>query len=350
MNLLVTLFGAGQLGVVFNAWMVGLVCVQAYNYYLHFPRDAMALKILVAWVLVLQIFNLFIQTTTMYHYLIVSFGDYDRLFEVAWEWSIYLGLIALGACSVQLFYAYRIFRLSGRNYLILGIIVILALGALGMCSAVVILGLTADTNFAKLSSMSWLVQAWLCVDGACDILIAVFQVYYLYRNRCGVPSTTRFMNTLILYLISTGLLTSILVMFELISFAVLGFNFAHVFLSYQMGAIHAMSFLANLDARRNMRLGASEMIMVDSSGRSVTTAPHTGNTGSSGQLQFEVNDNDFSERTSSQFNTSIPSSESAVIGSVILPQPEDSSTRELDRETRDSSPRGNEDKIAGRWA
>ncbi|KDR74729.1 hypothetical protein GALMADRAFT_141076 [Galerina marginata CBS 339.88] len=346
MNFLASLFGAGQLGVIFNAWMVGLVCAQGYSYYLNFPRDSMVLKILVAWVLVLQIFNLFVQATTMYHYLIVSFGDYNKILEVTWEWSLYLGLIALAACSVQLFYAYRIFRLSEKqNYLSFGIIVILALAALGLCSAITILGLTADTNFAKLGSATWLVKAWLCVDGTCDLLIAVFQVYYLYCQRSGLPRTTRFVNTLILYIISTGLLTSILVLFELISFVVLGFNFAHVFLSYQMGAIHTMSFLANLDARRHMRLRGSEVIMVDSSGRSAANGPHTRNPGSTGELQFKMN-NDYSKMTSSQFNTSILNSEPDVIGTVILIQQENSSTSGLDKEAGDSRLSGKEDKVA----
>ncbi|KDR74662.1 hypothetical protein GALMADRAFT_280131 [Galerina marginata CBS 339.88] len=321
MNLLVTLFGAGQLGVVFNAWMVGLVCAQGYSYYLNFPSDTMVLKILVAWVLVIQIFNLFIQTTTMYHYLIVSFGNYDKLFEVAWEWSLYLGLIAVGACSVQLFYAYRIFRLSHRrNYVICGIIVILALAALGLCSAVMILALTTDTNFDKITGTFWLVQAWLCVDGACDLLIAVVQVYYLYRQRCGLPRTMRFVNILILYFISTGLLTSILVIFELIS--------------------------VNLDARRYKRL------MDSSSDKSATSGPQTGTTKSLGELRFKVTDNEFSEMTSSRCNTSIPISEPGIIGTSISPQPENSSTGGLNREARDSRPtgRGNEDKVTEIWA
>ncbi|KDR74664.1 hypothetical protein GALMADRAFT_1334012 [Galerina marginata CBS 339.88] len=250
MNLLLNLFGAAQLGIVLNSWMVGLICVQGYNYYLHFPRDKMVIKLLVAWVVHelrrhsgLQVFNLLVQTVMIYHYLVVSFGDYDRLANVAWEWAVYLGLISFAACSVQLFYAH----LSGRNYLIYGVIH---------------------------SLDSWLVQAWLCVDGACDLLIAVFQVYYLYRGR---------------------------------------------------------GELVNLDARRKASLMTGGVVLMDSSSRTTASVSHAGGAVSGEQWPVKMNPS-FDEKTTTQFSTTIHSSDSGAIETVVLTHLDDNSTNYFRRE------------------
>ncbi|KDR74685.1 hypothetical protein GALMADRAFT_211679 [Galerina marginata CBS 339.88] len=58
---------------------------------------------------------MFIQAGSIYHYVIVSFGNYDKLLAVIWPWPLYLGLIAFGACSVQLYYAYQTF---GRKFIV----------------------------------------------------------------------------------------------------------------------------------------------------------------------------------------------------------------------------------------
>ncbi|PPQ96110.1 hypothetical protein CVT26_004744 [Gymnopilus dilepis] len=224
MSLLDTLIGAALIGIIMNAWLVGLVCTQAYRYYVQFPKDRTVLKLLVAWTV---------------------------------EWSLYLGLISIAASGVQVFYACRIFILSNRNYWVPAIILLFSFGGLGICMASMILAFTSFKVFFHLARLSWLITTWLCLEGACDVLIAGFQVYYLHRLRRStsqavVESTTRtsrLIDILILYFISTCLLTSILVIVELVLFAVLSFNYAHVLLSYQMGALHALSFLANLHAR-----------------------------------------------------------------------------------------------------
>ncbi|KDR74665.1 hypothetical protein GALMADRAFT_211666 [Galerina marginata CBS 339.88] len=291
MNFVVSFLGAAQLGVIFNAWMVGLVCVQGYNYYLNFPRDRMVLKILVILLVtlpdrfqgdikgsfrVLQIFNFlfandysgrtyrFIETSMIYRYLIVSFGDYASLLTVLWEWALYLGLIAIAACSVQLFYAYRILIrkislvVSGRNYFLFATIVVLALSGLGLCSTVMIKAMTTNRNFSQLGD-STLVQGWLAVDFITyTVIVEEFQV-------------------------------------------------------------HAMSFLANLDARRKMNLGSTGAIVVGSSGATGASAPHTGNSNSAGPWHVKVN-TEFHEKTTTEFTSSLHSPGSELKSPHQLPE------------------------------
>jgi len=228
-----------------------LICVLSYQYYCNFPKDGRGTKLLVAWMWFLQAFNAIIVSKMIYFYLITSFGSPNNLGVSIWEWSLYLGLSSLAAFSAQVYYAHRVFVLS-KSKILFGSILLFASCQLGfgfatMSEAFKIL------IFAEFTTVTWVAVTWLSFSAACDLIIAVVQVMYLHRHRTGITGTNRIINTLILYIMSTGLLTSIIAILELTTFATLGFNWVHVFLSVPMGAVYTVSFLANLDARRTVR-------------------------------------------------------------------------------------------------
>ncbi|KAG6810500.1 hypothetical protein H0H92_011597 [Tricholoma furcatifolium] len=115
----------------------------------------------------------------------------------------------------------------------------------------------------------WVAVTWLAFAAGCDLLITLVQVVFLHRHRSGIPATNRLVKILTLYIMSTGLLTSIVAILELTTFATLGFNYVHVFLSQVMGAIRALHYKMvavtlmrslhdSLDARRTIRLAATD--------------------------------------------------------------------------------------------
>jgi len=113
--------------------------------------------------------------------------------------------------------------------------------------------------FLPLVKETWLIVTWLSLAAAGDLVISATQVYYLHQHRSGVTCTNRIINLLMMYIVSTGLLTSIVAIVELTTFGVYGFNWAHVFLMFPLSALYAVSFLANLDVRRTLRTVGSEM-------------------------------------------------------------------------------------------
>ncbi|RDB17594.1 hypothetical protein Hypma_001122 [Hypsizygus marmoreus] len=249
--------GAALAGVILNAWVLGLICVLSYQYYVNFPRDARGTKLLVAWMWILQTFNAIIVSKMVYYYLVSSFGVWENLALATWEWCLYVGLSSIAAFSVQAYYACRVFALS-KSYTLCGIILLFAFCQLGFglatMSEAFIIGV-----FEKFIPVAWLVVTWLSFSAACDLIIAATQVVYLHRHRTGITGTNRIINILILYILSTGLLTTIMAILVLTTFATLGFNFVHVFLNIPLGATYTVSFLANLDARRTVRPAGAEV-------------------------------------------------------------------------------------------
>ncbi|RDB17768.1 hypothetical protein Hypma_001113 [Hypsizygus marmoreus] len=250
MGALDEIFGAVLSGVIVNAWVLGLICVLSYQYYVNFPRDGRGTKLLVAWMWILQIFNAIIISKMIYYYLISSFGVLENLASIIWEWSLYLGLSSIAAFSVQAYYAHRIFILS-KSYILFSVILLFAFCQLGFGLATMSKAFTLGV-FEKLVSATWVCVTWLAFSAACDLLIAATQVVYLHHHRTGVTSTNRIINVLILYIMSTGLLTSIVAILGLTTFAAFGLTFVDVFLGVLIGAIYTVSFLVNLDARRTV--------------------------------------------------------------------------------------------------
>jgi hypothetical protein len=56
--------------------------------------------------------------------------------------------------------------------------------------------------------------------------------------------TDHLLNKLIMYSIQTGLITTIGQIISMVTFSTMGWNFTHVFLSYPLGGLYCVSFLA----------------------------------------------------------------------------------------------------------
>ncbi|KNZ76225.1 hypothetical protein J132_11151 [Termitomyces sp. J132] len=242
MNTIDVIFGAFLSGVILDAWLYGLICILSYQYYVNFPSDGRGTKLLVAWMVALQLFNVVVESKTVYYYLITSFGITENLAIATWELLLYLGLSSISAFSVQAYYAYRTYLLTKSRFLF-AVIFGLALLQLGFGLATM-----AETFkvviIAKLTTLTWVSVPWFAFAAACDLVIAAVQVVFLHRHRSGLPRTNRLIKILSLYILSTGLLTSVVAIVELTSFAAIGFNFPLVFLSVAMGALYVVSFLA----------------------------------------------------------------------------------------------------------
>ncbi|KAF8170931.1 hypothetical protein BJ912DRAFT_1047730 [Pholiota molesta] len=83
-----------------------------------------------------------------------------------------------------------------------------------------------------LGPVDWLAMVWLSCSAGCDILITVIQVVHLHKNRTGIDRTNRVINLLILYIMSTGLLTR--------GGNTLGWNYVHVFISVPLGGLRGI--------------------------------------------------------------------------------------------------------------
>ncbi|KDR79594.1 hypothetical protein GALMADRAFT_277912 [Galerina marginata CBS 339.88] len=211
LNLLGSIFGALLSGVIVNSWLFGCSCSRPSTRLTNQYKNGR-----------------FLVSEMIYFYLIISFGDSTTLNIPTWEFALFHGLSAIAAFFVQIYNARRIFAMT-KQYMAVATIVLFATVsvafALGFMAEMFVIGV-----IDRLHSVSWIAIVWLTCSVVSDLLITGFQVVYLHKHRTGIDKTNRIINILILYILSTGLLTSV-----------------------PLGGVYTVSFLANLDARRRVR-------------------------------------------------------------------------------------------------
>lgn len=86
-----------------------------------------------------------------------------------------------------------------------------------------------------------------------DILIAASLCYFLHRSRTGFKKSDTMISRLILFTVSTGMLTSICAVASLISILIWGQTLIYVAFYFSLGRLYSNSVLATLNARNGIR-------------------------------------------------------------------------------------------------
>ncbi|KAI0742287.1 hypothetical protein C8Q80DRAFT_1272986 [Daedaleopsis nitida] len=205
---LVLIAGPPLLGF-FLAWALqGVLTLQTYLYYLHFPKDRLGLKSLVYFVLVFEWVHAGLTTQTAFEIYGSQYGSLSSLTGVHNFWFSSAIMSAIIAGVVECFYARRIWLLSRSKVLVI-LIVFLAFAqtVLGIAGGITlhVLNLNASAQAVDkiLSSTGYIVAT---VD---DIIIAIAMAYFLLRSKTGIRKSDDMLNRLARLVIETGALTSI---------------------------------------------------------------------------------------------------------------------------------------------
>ncbi|OAX36712.1 hypothetical protein K503DRAFT_281959 [Rhizopogon vinicolor AM-OR11-026] len=227
-------FGAAFIGGMVAAIMYGITTLQTYLYYVYYPRDSKSMKFLVA---------------------LICFGNENALNTAVWS---LIGSIALNLCIavlVQTYFAFRIYRLSRPSirWWLTGsiMLVIIAHFAFGMETVVLMFGNTAfDTlqQFTLIASTPFAITNVLS-----DICVAVPLCVLLRGKRSPITGTKVLINTLIVYAINRCLLTSVVSVAEVITFAISPTSLWFIGIDFVIGKLYANSFLASLNSRSSLR-------------------------------------------------------------------------------------------------
>jgi hypothetical protein len=153
---------------------------------------------------------------------------------------------------VRCIFARRIWLLSGRNKLLLFSIAVTALFVFGTGIAFSIRAFLV-VSFAKLIREPWLLYAALGTAVCADVLIAVSLCVLLDHNRTGFKSTDSLVNTLMVYSINTGLLTSVCAMACFVTFAIWPRTFVFIGVYFILGKLYINTILAFLNTREFLR-------------------------------------------------------------------------------------------------
>ncbi|KAF7341938.1 hypothetical protein MSAN_02049800 [Mycena sanguinolenta] len=158
---------------------------------------------------------------------------------------------SLSDSGVRGFYCYRIWRLSRKNLILTSVAafpVICALVA-GLYCASRLVGKTGLQNLDLVGEL----DATLISICVADSIIAGFLCVLLWNSRSGIKRTNSVISMLILYTVTTGLLTSVVAIATLIIMLTMKETFAYAGAFYMLSKLYFSSLLATLNRREKIR-------------------------------------------------------------------------------------------------
>ncbi|KAI9453075.1 hypothetical protein BJY52DRAFT_864935 [Lactarius psammicola] len=254
--------GALFIGTILSSMIYGVTWLQVYSYYNgHCSRDRWPLKSFVAFLMLVDSANVIFIIYTTYDISVTNFGDYLSALFITWgQPATALTTIVLEV-SVQHFYAYRIYRLSGGSRYLPAAISVVSMAEFGIgivfCTKLLIHLHEPGNRFQDFS------VATLSCKVLCDVLITVGMVYTLLSNRTQVRRTNSVLNLLAIYAINCGTLNLVFAISCVTLLAKYRKTLVYVPSFFIMTRLYFCAFMAILNSRDNLRemLDRSECVV-----------------------------------------------------------------------------------------
>ncbi|KAJ3935756.1 MAG: hypothetical protein NXY57DRAFT_988326 [Lentinula lateritia] len=250
-----TTFGMLFDAVVIGAALYGAGCVQAYMYFRKYQQsDPWYLKSLVWFILVCDTLQVGILTACVYQYVILNFANEDVLAVMLNTLIIEIFFSDAIALAVQMFYCWRIWRLSQGSYLVVIPLVVLSWAAFTSLFVYSCLSLRFST-YAELTTLKNLSMSCNILAAASDIFISIAMVFLLQRAKNSHQKTNSMLNRLIIFTFNTGLPVSFCALWACISINVWPTTFIYMFFFLLQGRLYTNSLLVSLNSRDFIKRG-----------------------------------------------------------------------------------------------
>ncbi|KAH8102927.1 hypothetical protein BXZ70DRAFT_1057387 [Cristinia sonorae] len=251
---LAELTGPVLLGHLFNWGLFGALTVQCYVYYIAFPRDSGYLKSVVGFTFVIELLQTVLATRDAFRQYGTGWGNLLQLNDVGWLWFTIPILDGIISCFVQLFYAWRVYVLSGGNKYVASAIALFAViqGAFGIYCGIFSKVIAAISDLQRRMYRPTIV--WLGGTALCDVLITVSMIYFLRRarNDNGVKRTTTLLTRLIKLTFETGMVCSTFAIIDLSLFLRFQQNNFHLLPAITLCKLYSNSLLVVFNSRLNI--------------------------------------------------------------------------------------------------
>ncbi|KJA16957.1 hypothetical protein HYPSUDRAFT_46878 [Hypholoma sublateritium FD-334 SS-4] len=246
--------GAVFIGFAIACTVFGMLISQAISYFRNYPGDKSIFKILVVVILILETVDQCFIGHLVYFYGISNYLNPIVFEQAKTTWSLILQLTvgAVVGAIVKVYFGFRVWRFSDRNIWVTGLIMILALGQLGLAFAFTVEAFRLPSIFA-VHQIQALGTVSLGVGVITDIITAGALCFFLNRLRTGLQSSDNLVNALCNYAINTGVLTSTVSVAVLVLYNAGPANNLYFIATYfTLSKLYAISFMATLNSRRNI--------------------------------------------------------------------------------------------------
>lgn len=173
--------------------------------------------------------------------------------DVPWSLAMTIAFTAILTFLVQLFFVYRIFRLSDCNYLFAIPLIILTCARLcfACLSTAKLIALQSLERFAEL--YAWCFSTGLFLSALTDILVMGLLCYLLFTSHKQNSSMNGVLDKFMLYAFENGAITCAATVSSLVCWLVNHTNLIFMALHFVISTFYANSLLASLNTRKTLQ-------------------------------------------------------------------------------------------------
>ncbi|KAI0709741.1 hypothetical protein C8Q76DRAFT_798538 [Earliella scabrosa] len=244
-------FGAVLLGTYFGIMLYGLTLHQVYRYTRLFPRDNWFIKGVVYSVLAFETWHTVLCMHIGYWYLATNYFAPDALGKGVWS----IDLIPISASFVimssQLFFVRRVYMFGPKFKWVVFIAGFLFIVEFAFLAAASVEAFIQGT-FVKYAHVTWLISVGFGTASVADIVLTTALIITLRASRTGFRRSDGVIEILILYAVTTGLLTTIFNVLTFLFAAIMPDNLIYIAFDIVASKMYATSLLAALNSRASL--------------------------------------------------------------------------------------------------
>ncbi|KAH9934324.1 uncharacterized protein B0H18DRAFT_951667 [Fomitopsis serialis] len=226
--------------------LYGVMITQTAYYYTTYSMDPRWMKIYVAVLFVADTLNSVFNMAWIYGVLINNFGNASALGIGNWLFETEQALTGIIAMQVQLFYAWRIYKLTGQLWLVATVAVPSVIGGLSGVGTAIGVGILPQ--FSGLQRLKVVVILWLMGAVVCDMIITTVLTWYLRKNRTAYTRTKGLISRMLQLIVSNGLLTAAFAAADVVAYLATT-NSYHLIFNFPLCKLYGNTVMSTLNAR-----------------------------------------------------------------------------------------------------
>ncbi|CAE6426889.1 unnamed protein product [Rhizoctonia solani] len=240
------LLGPILLGTIVNILLYGIMITQTSIYYAAFPRDHRWIKILVAYMFIVDTLNSIFDIGLVWKYTITLFGDHQGILVSSWWFNVEPVMTVMISSTTQCFFAWRVAKLTGHAWMGWAIAIAALVQFVAGLAATV--GTFVVRDFARFQELRVPVIIWLVLSAITDIVITCILSWYLHTHRTGFSKTDDVITRLVRLTVQTGLITTVWATTDLLVYLCWSNNM-HMFFQLPLCKLYTNSLMSTLNSR-----------------------------------------------------------------------------------------------------
>ncbi|KAJ6530241.1 hypothetical protein B0H19DRAFT_1192555 [Mycena capillaripes] len=240
-------------GVMLSTILWGITIVQTWNYY-DSNDDGWMLRAFVGILFILDTVTTVLTTEMGHIYLIQNFGSLATLATLPFSGVLEVAFNVIIVFLVHLFFASRVYLLTGRQYVVPAIIVLFAVAALvaGMFIVVDINGTPTVAALAK-PSMKLEVILTNSFEAVADVVATVAMSWQFYRSRGHIQATNSLLDKLLGFAVGRGGLVTVTQLLTLALYVQNPTTLNWMPVHFSIGKISHITTITILNSRQALR-------------------------------------------------------------------------------------------------